>query len=339
MEELGQQALEDLWSVIEKELERPATHRDAHEQEKAYHERFIKDRTRIFLGRTDILDRMIEYARDDSDHKPLVITGRPGGGKSALMAKCAERLREEMPEALIIPHFIGVSPGSTQLPATLRSIAETLRRECNMMEEVPLEEGSPEGLPREMRPMVIPDDPQLLRNKWKEILAKAGESHQVILILDAINQLDPAANSHELGWLPLQLPENVKIIVSTLEGDCLELLEHRVPDHIVFVPELDRQNQEILVNRHLMLKRKRLSAVQLNTLLDTEKRPDVGLPLYLLVALEELSLFGDYEALSQRIKNLPATLPELFEQVLARLEQDHGKTMTEAICSWVAVSR
>jgi WD40 repeat protein len=82
-----------------------------------------------------------------------------------------------------------------------------------------------------------------------------------------------------------------------------------------------------------------LTEGQLARLLDTRTRPDAGLPLYLLVALEELCLFGEYESLDLRIDNLPATLPDLFVQVLMRLEQDHTRDRTESILRLFAVSR
>jgi hypothetical protein len=82
-----------------------------------------------------------------------------------------------------------------------------------------------------------------------------------------------------------------------------------------------------------------LSAEQLNALLDDERHPDSGLPLYLVVALEELSLFGDFERLTARIRDLPRSVSELFQQVLARLEADHGREMAGAICRWLAASR
>lgn len=90
---------------------------------------------------------------------------------------------------------------------------------------------------------------------------------------------------------------------------------------------------------HFRFRRKKLSPDQLDRLFDTAKRPDAGLPLYLLVALEELSLFGSYEALTDRIDLLPPTVAELFDQVLSRIEQDHGREMTASICRWIAVSR
>ena len=57
------------------------------------------------------------------------------------------------------------------------------------------------------------------------------------------------------------------------------------------------------------------------------------------MAVEELSLFGSFAALDERINRLPPTLPELFEQVLMRLEQDHGRDVVEPVSTWLAVSR
>ena len=57
------------------------------------------------------------------------------------------------------------------------------------------------------------------------------------------------------------------------------------------------------------------------------------------MALEELCLFGEYDALDLRIESLPPTLPDLFDQVLTRLEQDHTRDRTESILRLLAVSR
>jgi WD40 repeat protein len=321
MEALGQQVLEDLWAAIEAELARPVERVDAHEQERAYHERFVAERTRLFLGRQELLQRMLAHMADREDRKPLVVTGEPGSGKSALLAECARRCRELFPDALVLPHFIGASPGSTALGSTLRSLCEALRRGCGLEDE-------------------LPDDPQELRGLFSVLLGKAAAQQPVVLLLDAVNQLDPLDRSHELGWFPFSLPPGVSVIVSTLPGDCLDRLRRRVPaDHFVEVPMLPEDDRRTLVQEHLARRRKRLSGEQLARLLDTEVRPDAGLPLYLLVALEELCLFGDYEALTKRIDLLPPTLSELFQQVLARLEQDHGRDMSQSICRWLAVSR
>jgi len=71
--------------------------------------------------------------------------------------------------------------------------------------------------------------------------------------------------------------------------------------------------------------------------------PGVENPLYLRVALEELRLFGSYEQLTGRIEALAPDVSSLFDQVLARLEEDHGhEFVTEAFsllgCSWYGLS-
>src|SRR5262249_13737023 len=105
------------------------------------------------------------------------------------------------------------------------------------------------------------------------------------------------------------------------------------------LPHLPRPDRERLVGALLARRGKQLSADQLTSLLDADARPDVGLPLYLRGALEGLCLFGDYDPLSERIRLLPASLVQLFDPVLARLEHDHGRALNEAILPWLAVSR
>lgn len=45
-------------------------------------------------------------------------------------------------------------------------------------------------------------------------------------------------------------------------------------------------------------------------------------PLYLIVACEELRVFGVFEKVSERIQEMAGTVPNLFEEVLVRVEQD-----------------
>jgi WD40 repeat protein/energy-coupling factor transporter ATP-binding protein EcfA2 len=321
MEALGQQITEDLWAAIEAELKESDEPSDTAPHERPYHERFLTERTRLFLGRGDLLGSMLGYATDTEDQQPLVITGKTGCGKSSLLAECARLCRKQNHHALVLPHFIGAAPDSTNLHSTIRSLCETLRSECNLYYE-------------------ISHNPEKLHHQLPVFLEKAGAKCPVILLIDAVNQLNPANRSHELGWLPFHLPPGVRVIVSTLSGDCLDRLQERVStDHILQVHALPKSDRENLIRMHLANRGKKLTEKQLASLLDTSTRPDAGLPLYLLVALEELCLFGEYESLDLRIDTLPATLPDLFDQVLMRLEQDHTRDRAESILRLFAVSR
>jgi len=65
----------------------------------------------------------------------------------------------------------------------------------------------------------------------------------------------------------------------------------------------------------------------------------LGNPLYILVALEELRLFGDFERLADRIKQLPDNLPDLFDQVLLRIEQDFSQPLVKDCMALIACGR
>ena len=125
-----------------------------------------------------------------------------------------------------------------------------------------------------------------------------------------------------------------------MSGPSLNLLATNLPAHrFLQVPPLGGADQTDLVDGYLGARRKRLTPDQRARLLDPGRRPEAGLPLYLAVALEELCLFGDHQALDQRIDSLPPTLPELFAQVLDRLSADHPDGLAEGVCCWLASSR
>ncbi len=62
----------------------------------------------------------------------------------------------------------------------------------------------------------------------------------------------------------------------------------------------------------------------------TSKR-DSASPLYLSLACEELRLHGKYETLTAKIRQLPANISLLLQQVLDRLEEDFGRAYTNAL--------
>ena len=65
-----------------------------------------------------------------------------------------------------------------------------------------------------------------------------------------------------------------------------------------------------------------------------------GNPLYILVALEELRVFGKFDELSIRVNSLPDNVPALFDQVLGRIESDFNNALLVQDCmSLIACGR
>ncbi len=124
----GQLVQDILWKRIEAEAEAPAVEKDWLQQEAEFHELFMADRTRRFVGRRDLLDRMHDFSKKNDEPSVLLISGEPGCGKSALMARFTEEAIQRHPDWLIIPHFVGASVTSTNLRRILRRFCTQLNR-------------------------------------------------------------------------------------------------------------------------------------------------------------------------------------------------------------------
>ncbi|HLF83633.1 MAG TPA: DUF4062 domain-containing protein, partial [Blastocatellia bacterium] len=324
LEAFGRHVLEDLWAAIGQEYPEHQTFVDELAIERAYHEAFIESRSQRFIGRQDLLSRMFEYLDDEAS--VLVVTGAAGCGKSALLANFASQYASH-PEVFVLPHFIGVSPRSTDLHRTLLRLCRELAERFQIADE-------------------IPEDYQELRQKMPGILEEACSRANVLLILDGLNQLDESHYAHSMNWLPQTLPRRLKLIASTLEGECLDALRSRkpTPEEIV-IGALDLEDRKRIVGQTLGDYRKRLDEDRVderygNTqmgLLLTKRESDN--PLYLIVACEELRVFGDFERLMERIAGLPDDVAGLFEQVLRRLEGDQGEELVRSALSLLECSR
>ncbi|MEK6323893.1 MAG: DUF4062 domain-containing protein [Acidobacteriota bacterium] len=321
LDTFGQRVLDDLWSAISDEYPEEAAPPDELEIERGFHEAFVESRVGRFIGRADLLEGMKDYAGSDR-LAPLVVAGAPGSGKSALLAKFAHDYARDHADTFVLSHFIGASPGSTDIRLTLLRLCAEIDRHYGI----------------EAR---IPEDFQELWQEFLKRLERAGAIGRVLLVIDALNQLDDRHDPHALHWLPASLPPGVRVIVSTLEGESLRALRRRrpVPEEIV-VGALSDDERRALVRQTLWDYRKRLDERtgndQMGRLLS---KAEADNPLYLVVACEELRLFGEFERVTARIDGLPENTERLLEQVLERLEVDLGADLVRDTLSLLECSR
>lgn len=143
-----------------------------------------------------------------------------------------------------------------------------------------------------------------------------------MILIDAINQLDPAFQAHAMDWLPDRLPANVRIILTALEGPAVQALRaRRQPPVELPLPALAESDELDIIQGFLDRYRKALDAEQCGLLL---AKPEADKPLYLLTALEELRTLGTYEEITKRIQELPGEVKPLFVWILDRLEKNDG---------------
>ena len=150
---------------------------------------------------------------------------------------------------------------------------------------------------------------------------RGAQSGKIIIVLDALNQLEDRDGAPDLVWLPLVLPENVRLILSTLPGRPLDEIRKRNWPTLK-VELLSAGERRKLIAEYLAQHAKSLNTARVERIATA---PQSANPLYLRVLLDELRLVRTHEELEERIGDyLKAETPyALYEKVIARWEQDY----------------
>jgi hypothetical protein len=299
-------------------------------KEQELHARFIDMRTYNFRGREQLLKTLEKSIYDALDGKPtpegnrnryLMVTGQPGSGKSALLAKLylnlAEHEKEKPSGALILFWFVGASTRSTNTTYMLHDFCSILIKEFNIDAK-------------------IPGDPLEIKQAFSDFLMKADR--KVIILIDAVNQFQNGVQNGRISWLPEELPENTCIIISLVEDlrdkkgkidieadkSFLDAMrKRRFPPHEILVKRLSEDEKRGIVSSFLRQYNKNLSKKQEDEIIGKGESYN---PLFLQVALEELRMVSRYEELPEFISNgIKQTAEEMFGQAIERIEQEMGQ--------------
>lgn len=203
LEEWGRMVLEDLWGEIEPETrvfarKPPISWED---EERRALDDFINLGSRSFLGREDVQRELLVAARDQAPsygRRGICLTGESGAGKSALFAKLATELRE-IPDLLVLANSAGIGVRSTSIDAILRrwvtELAATLR------EESPIDDESA---------------PSEVCDSFEDLSARVSTKIRVVILLDALNELEDLSVAQEMTWLPPDIPAGLFIIATSV---------------------------------------------------------------------------------------------------------------------------
>jgi nephrocystin-3 len=285
----------------------------------AMHAAYGRDRQRFYQGAERRLVTLDAWARGEQSGA-LLIEGPSGSGKSALMANWVAHHRKQHPADKVSLHFLGCSDDSASPQDVMR---RALRQMAGTLGDKP-EEGL-EGVALASRFAAV------LERCGREAVAKSG---RWIVALDGLDKLSEWA---DLRWLPQPLPPGIKLIASALPGRARDAFVSRGCDrHQIAL--MDGDEQRLLVQARLRHFGKTLAEARLALIVT---HPLGRLPLFLLTIANELRIFGRNEDLDTRIDSYlqAGSMPELFDRVLARIEQDCGADLVSAATSLIALSR
>ena len=319
--------LKDLWAAIN-EVFPASSVPEALERESLEHRVFMESRTRAYVEREGLFDKLDTFAdasAEDSaedaqemdsaeeqvtnDEEPAdkkqppsvrVVLGESGSGKSALLAAWLAK-REP-----VFFHFTGATAASVSGSSLLRRLLATLRKRG----VVPPAEVIPQS--DEAMAEILP--------AWLEKLSAQGGG---ILLFDAVNQL-ATTRDRELWWWPEKWPSNIRVVFSTLPGDSLREMARRGwtgEDFVIRIPLLAPDEKSAIMAGYLKLFSRALDLRLQKKILDA---PQTANPLFLRTVLDELRLRSRHEDLGGDIdKMLACENPAaLFVHVLKNLERD-----------------
>ena len=333
LQTFGERVYADLLASVEAEYGTiPASAPGEFADESAAVESFVTSHVDRFVigSRKTVLDQLRLYAESEGPREPLCLCGPSGIGKSALLCRFYRDSVEQRGQGgpLVIGHFVGTSARSTSARQLLRRLCHELAVAADLRES-------------------MPDSYEELLQIFPSLLGQVSGKRRVVLIIDAIDQLNAEPSRVELSWIPETLPKNARIIFSLVPGSAMDALRERLQRPSELMLELlEDSDAEMILEFFLQRYRKTLDGNQKSELL---KKSQARLPLYLVTALAELRTLGTYEEITARIRQLPGKIPALLNWVLNRLESDdgfrneHGKLIGEHLvrryCSFIAISR
>ncbi len=326
-EDLAALVASDLWDAIDRLFPISAVP-DALERESLEHRVFMESRTRAYVEREGLFEKLDEFfllpnqafrqetsadeaeqeEEDEPDSAPTppsvrVVLGESGSGKSALLAAWLKRRDEDV----AFFHFVGSTPSSVSASSLLRRMLATLRSRG----VVPASEAIPHA--DEAMAELLPF--------WLEKLSERGGG---ILLFDAVNQLG-SARDRELWWWPDKWPENIRVVFSTLPGDSLRAMEKRGwkgEEFVLRIPPFQPEEKREMINRYMKDLFAREMEANLQQLI--LNAPQTSNPLFLRTVLDELrvrSAFGTLEKDLDEMLSCPDPAA-LFVHVLKNLERD-----------------
>jgi tetratricopeptide (TPR) repeat protein len=296
--ELGEWVLADLTQNLERRF--PFDSKPGPlETEATAHELFARRKGDAVVGREAQLALLDRHAAGSGP--PVLVTGAPGSGKSALLGAWAIQYAEANPSAQTLTHFVGASAGSSDLSRMLARLLQEFARRFDIAEQ-------PSATAIEQ---VVP--------WWLSLVNGRG---RLVLVVDAIHQLSAQAGASPIAWIPDEVPPNIRLVVSA-DGATKEELLRRGWDELELDPFPANARRDLLATFRDRYGKDMPPGLREEIV----AAPNTGSPLFLRSLLEELRVFGSAERLEATARqHLACGGPaQLFERILDRWEADYDR--------------
>eukprot|EP00052_Salpingoeca_macrocollata_P022411 m.194605 g.194605 ORF g.194605 m.194605 type:complete len:1707 (+) comp21792_c0_seq1:125-5245(+) len=333
-----------------------------------YHTRMCQEKTRHFQARTDILRRLQGYfqKRTRKLPQPLVLYGEAGAGRASTVARAAMSLSAASASVTVL-RFIGISPDSANIRQVLFSIctqivrayrAELRETLSNIEKEIHAihdeiargDEEANEEVILHLKKLkwqydferVVHEDYESLILEFPYRLRLATARKPLYIFIESVDRLHNVYKPYDFDWLPKELPEHARIVVSTRAvepNSCVMSLRERFPDDSCFmeIPGLSDSDTRKILDGWFAAINRTLTDAQASAL--SRCASTNGSVLYLqLCYLEAREWRSDTED-KTFLAATSLDLQGLLQHIATNLEKTHGKVLVSHALGYITASR
>ncbi len=300
--------------------------RDTLYEEVLQHWKIASDFSHNFSETNTVSEKIREYLLSKT-RLPLVISGSSGAGKSTAVASAALDtvgwLRDggHTLNTGVVLRFCGLTRESQDIRSLIRTLCyQTAYAMGLKMHKVP----------RNLRAM---------QRYFRDMLGNGAFRGLLVIYLDGLDLISPSMNAHMLDWLPLSLPNNVKLVISastTHSTQLLQRLHSKYPENGCFVeiPALQTEAATDLLADNLLSAGRVLHRDAQEVCTVALKESVVPLAVELLSDLAQH--WCSYEcptAFQQRV-----TEETLFSMIIEHTERKYGSRVVVHCLSYITIS-
>jgi len=318
-ESYAEEVYEKLKAVIEEQLINE-TDKEEIVHEVMLHTGFKDKLVEHFRGRAETLETIQDYLNDSARSNTLSLLGESGSGKSSVMAKVVQNFIEnrDLNNTVVTYRFLGITSNSSNVISLMQSVAGQVAREFNTELKDLAGDGNEKAL-HEIYGMT---------EVFKKSLALATAEKPVVIFLDALDQLSDTDNATQLNWLPKELPEHVKVVVSSLPE-----LQGKLSDtQIDRLPMLPKKEVRLILTTWLNSIKRTLTDDQFASIINKGKSE---LPIYLKLAFEQAKEWKSYTEVCALSDSVEGIITEFID----RLESEHVKGLVEHVICYMLCGR
>ncbi len=306
---------------------------------------YAEQKQQNFMGQETALAIIADYITNDQQ-QPLIIVGRSGSGKSALMAKAIEQT-ETASTKKIIYRFVGATPHASSTKPILTSIFEELGIDVRNEQE---KEQNAQGDGDEQHHTINQTNEE--QETFEQFSYRVYDeinrlTDQIVIFIDAVDQL---GNDDPFLWLPQELPDNIKIIISALDDKKYpedSQYFKTLQDKTTNLHQMTAFNEPLKLLHELLRRESRtLQPRQENYFLTQFKSSSS--PLYVDVVAREVNAWRSYDGVvvqeengTGRVHNLSTTQQAVILEFISNLHNlyHHEQHFVQKVLGYLCASR